>query len=181
MTGFRSSFRRDLERFVQPSQAPRGVRMWLKILAEPGLQFVLLARIQMAAERRKRIGLARLVHLVNLRFTGGEFGHGCSVGPGLVTKHPLGVLVGGGTTLGADCTVLHNVTFGELRLEEVGPRKYPQIGDRVMIGNGAAVLGGVQVGDGAQIGAGAVVIHDLEAGETAVGVPARPIRKRKER
>lgn len=172
-----SDFHSDLQRFTAPVNPPRGVRKLLKVMAEPGLTFCWLMRIQMRLERKKHIGLARIVHLVNLRVTGGEFGHGCQVGPGFVAKHPLGVVIGGGTHIGANCTVLHNVTFGELRPgESAAAGRYPTIGDDVVVGDGATVLGSVCIGAGATIGAGAVVLRDVMPGVTVVGVPAAPVR-----
>ena len=173
-----SPFRHDVARFVVPASPPRGLRLALRVLSEPGLQFSLLARLQMALEGRSKIRLARLAYLLNLRITGGEFGHGCSVGPGFVVKHPLGVLIGGGTRLGRNCTVLHNVTFGERRPDMVVEgSKYPVIGNDCLIGTGAILLGAITVGDGARIGAGAVVLHDVDPGSSVVGAPASPLVK----
>lgn len=170
-----SSFRADVARFVSPLSPPRGFRLLLKVLGEPGLQFAWMVRLQMGFEARSNTRMARVVYLFNLRTTGGEFGHGCAVGPGLVVKHPLGVLIGGGTILGSNCTILHNVTFGERRPDTVAEgRMYPVVGDDCLIGTGAIVLGAINIGHGARIGAGAVVLRDVHSGETVVGAPAKP-------
>lgn len=170
-------FEADLRRFTAPAKPPKGMRRLLKILAEPGLTFCWLLRLQMHLEQQGRMGRARLVYLINLRATGGEFGHGCQIGPGFVAKHPLGVVIGGGTRMGANCTVLHNVTFGELRPGEASAAgRYPKIGDDVMVGDGATILGPVLIGSGATVGAGAVVLRNVSPGVTVVGVPASPVR-----
>lgn len=172
-------FDADIARFVAPRPAPKGFRRFIKVIAEPGLTFVWLMRVQLRLEQKTRMRRARVVHLLNLRVTGGEVGHGCVIGPGLVVKHPLGVVIGGGTAIGRNCTILHNVTFGELRPGAVGSAPaYPQVDHDVLIGNGAALLGSIRVGHGATIGAGAVVLRDVPPKQTAVGVPAQLIQRR---
>jgi serine acetyltransferase len=94
------------------------------------------------------------------------------IGGGCIIAHGLGLVVGGYTVIGEDCTLLHGVTLGEARFDELD---YPRIGNRVTISAGAMVLGGVSVGDGATIAAGAVVLADVPAGVTVAGVPARPV------
>ena len=171
-------FRADVAKFVAPAAAPRGPRLLARVLSEPGLQFVWLARWQMYHEGRGRHQLARLLHLLNLRTTGAEFGHGCVVGGGFVVKHPLGLVVGSGTQIGQNCIVLHNVTFGERRPDEpagVG-RKTPRLGDDCLIGTGAVLLGDIILGHGAKVGAGSVVLNDVGPGVTVVGSPAKAVR-----
>jgi serine O-acetyltransferase len=173
----KDAFNDDVARFVLPARPPQGVKLFTRVLSEPGLQFAWLIRVQMSFERRGRFLPARLVHLLNLRITGGEFGHGCTVRGGLVVKHPLGVVIGGGTVLGRNCTILHNVTFGERRPEDPGSgvQKYPIVGDDCLIGTSAVVLGPIRIGDGAKVGAGAIVLRDVADGVTVVGSPARPV------
>lgn len=94
------------------------------------------------------------------------------IGGGCIIAHGVGLVIGGYTVIGEDCTLLHGVTLGEARFDELD---YPRIGNRVTISAGALVLGGVSVGDGATIAAGAVVLGDVPAGITVAGVPARPV------
>ncbi len=95
------------------------------------------------------------------------------IGGGCIIAHGVGLVVGGYTVIGEDCTLLHGVTLGEARFDELD---YPRIGDRVTISAGALVLGGVTVGDDATIAAGAVVLADVPPGATVAGVPARVLR-----
>jgi serine O-acetyltransferase len=95
------------------------------------------------------------------------------IGGGCIIAHGVGLVVGSYTVIGEDCTLLHGVTLGEARFDELD---YPRIGDRVTISAGALVLGGVTVGDDATIAAGAVVVANVPPGATAAGVPARIIR-----
>ena len=173
------NFRQDVRRFVAPAEAPKGIRLFLKTMLEPGLQFAWMARLQMSLEQGGSSRRARIVHLVNLRATGAEFGHGCTVGGGLVAKHPLGLVVGGGTVIGRNCTILHNVTFGERYPDSVENHslKYPRVGDDCLIGTSAVILGAVRLGDGCKVGAGAVVLHDVPENTSVVGSPARPLHR----
>jgi len=95
------------------------------------------------------------------------------IGGGCIVAHGIGLVIGGRTVIGEDCTLLHGVTLGEVRFDELD---CPRVGDRVTIGAGASVLGGITIGDDAVIGAGAVVLADVPAGAAVAGVPARIIR-----
>ncbi len=92
------------------------------------------------------------------------------IGGGCIIAHGVGLVIGGYTVIGEDCTLLHGATLGEARFDELD---YPRVGNRVTISAGALVLGGVTVGDGATVAAGAVVLADVPAGATVAGVPAR--------
>ena len=89
------------------------------------------------------------------------------IGPGLLLRHGQGVVLSWRSTLGADCELHQHVTLGE-QGEGV-----PHLGDRVLIGASAVLIGGIRIGDDAVIGAGAVVVRDVPPGATAVGNPAR--------
>ncbi len=93
-------------------------------------------------------------------------------GPGLSIAHPGTIVVNLDVRVGASCRIHQGVTLGSLR------GRSPTIGDRVMIGANACVLGGVTVGDDVAIGAGAVVLHDVQDGVTVAGVPARQVSPR---
>jgi serine O-acetyltransferase len=96
------------------------------------------------------------------------------IGGGCIIAHGIGLVIGGHTVIGEDCTLLHGVTLGEVRFDEL---VCPRVGDRVTLGAGAIVLGGITIGDDAVIGAGSVVLADVPAGACVAGVPARLLRK----
>jgi serine O-acetyltransferase len=171
----RAQFLRDVEAFFQPSgRRPSVLRGFVWALLEPGLLFALLLRAQQAAEPRSFV-VARVLHVLNLRFTGGEVGLGCTIGGGLVVRHPIGIVIGGGTRIGSRVTILSGVVFGERRPGKPG-QAYPVVGDDVTIGTGAVLLGGVTVGARAVVGARALVLSDVPAGAVVVGAPARVVR-----
>jgi serine O-acetyltransferase len=96
------------------------------------------------------------------------------IGGGCYLPHSPGIVIGGTSVIGQDCTLLQGVTLGEARFSETA---CPTIGDRVVLGVGATLLGGIHIGEDSFVGAGAVVLEDVPARHIAVGVPAtsRPI------
>jgi serine O-acetyltransferase len=114
--------------------------------------------------------LSQLARLV----TGVEIHPGAQIGRRFFIDHGMGVVIGETTIVGDDVTLYQGVTLGGTG-KEVGKR-HPTIGDHVVIGTGAAILGNIHVGDHVKIGAGSVVLHSVPAHSTAVGVPARTVR-----
>lgn len=96
---------------------------------------------------------------------------GCEIGGGWVLMHGFGVVLNGGTIIGKNCTMYHGVTIGTIDM-----KTSPLIGDNVLIGAGAKVLGNVKVGNLVKIGAGAVVVDDIPDGCTVVGTKATIVR-----
>lgn len=96
---------------------------------------------------------------------------GAVLGEGILIDHATGVVIGETAVVGNGCTLLHHVTLGGSG-KDTGKR-HPTLGDGVLVGAGATLLGPINVGDGARIGAGSLVLTDIPAGRTAVGVPAK--------
>ena len=121
------------------------------------------------------------LHLLLAKITemlcGVTIGVSAKIGRRLVIEHSGGIVVHGNSVIGDDCIIRQGVTIGNRRLDR--PREAPQIGNRVNIGAGAKILGGVRIGDDVEIGANAVVIADVPSGAIAVGVPARIILRAK--
>ncbi|KAK6149644.1 hypothetical protein DH2020_017169 [Rehmannia glutinosa] len=98
---------------------------------------------------------------------------GAKIGRGIVFDHATGIVIGETAVIGNNVTILHNVTLGGTG--KVGGDRHPKIGDGVVIGAGAKVLGNIRVGEDAKIGAGSVVLKEVPARATAVGNPARVV------
>ena len=122
--------------------------------------------------------VARLLSQIVRWWTLIEIHPAAQIGHRLFVDHGAGVVIGETSVIGDDCTFYHGVTLGG-QGTVVDGRRHPTIGNRVVIGAGAIVLGPISIGDDARIGAGAVVISDVPEGRTAVGVPARLVEKKK--
>ena len=116
---------------------------------------------------------ARMVSQGAKFITGIEIHPGATIGKGLVIDHGTGVVIGETAEIGDNCTLYQGVTLGGTG-KDVGKR-HPTLGNNVMVGAGAKVLGPLTIGDNAKIAAGAVALHDIPAGSTAVGIPARVV------
>ena len=106
--------------------------------------------------------------------TGIEIHPGATIGKGLFIDHGMGVVIGETTEIGDNCTLYQNVTLGGTGKEH--GKRHPTLGDNVLVGAGAKVLGPFRVGDNARVAAGAVVLEEVPDNATAVGVPARIVR-----
>jgi serine O-acetyltransferase len=140
------------------------------ILGYPGLHAVWAHRLthRMWSNPRLRIA-ARLISLWTRTITGIEIHPGAVIGRRLFIDHGTGVVIGETAEIGDDVMLYHDVTLGGRSLQRV--KRHPTIGDGVVIGAGARVLGPVFVGARAQIGANAVVVRDVPEGAVVVGVP----------
>jgi len=119
---------------------------------------------------------ARLISLWTRSFTGVEIHPGATIGRRFFIDHGTGVVIGETAEIGDDVMIYHDVTLGGRSLKRT--KRHPTIGDGVVIGAGARVLGPVTVGNRAQIGANAVVVRDVPAGVVVVGVPVEVLRPR---
>lgn len=145
-------------------------------LSYPGVHALWAYRL---ANRLWKAGLrivARLIQQATRTMTGVDIHPAASIGRRLFIDHATGVVIGETAVVGEDCLIFHGVTLGGQRM--VKGKRHPTVGDRVMIGAGAKVLGAITVGDDAKIGANAVVVKDVPAGGIAIGVPAK-LRKAK--
>ena len=138
-----------------------------------GLHAVIYHRIAHWFYKHKMKFIARWVSQTGRFFTGVEIHPGAQIGRGLLIDHGMGVVIGETAVVGDNCTIYQGVTLGGTG-KDTGKR-HPTIGNNVMIGSGAKVLGPFTVGDNSKIAAGAVVLDAVPEGATAVGVPARMI------
>ena len=155
-------------------------RSFLEILLlYPGLRAIRMHRRANWCYRHRLLFLARYISQRAVRKTGIEIHPGARIGRRFFIDHGTGVVIGETTEIGDDVTIYQGVTLGGTG-KDVGKR-HPTIGNRVMIGAGAKVLGPFKVGDGSQIAAGAVVLEEIPPNCTAVGVPAQVVRQNGQR
>lgn len=118
--------------------------------------------------------IARFISQRARHKTGIEIHPGAKIGRGLFIDHGMGVVIGETTEIGDNCTIYQNVTLGGTGKDH--GKRHPTLGNNVLVGSGAKVLGPFKVGDNARIAAGAVVLTEVPENATAVGVPARIVR-----
>ena len=155
-------------------------RSFLEILLlYPGLRAIRMHRRAYWCYHHRLFFLARYISQRAARKTGIEIHPAATIGRRFFIDHGTGVVIGETTIIGDDVTIYQGVTLGGTG-KDVGKR-HPTIGNHVMIGAGAKVLGPFTVGDGSQIAAGAVVLDEIPPHCTAVGVPAQVIKQNGQR
>ncbi|SDB70600.1 serine O-acetyltransferase [Belnapia rosea] len=146
---------------------------WIEaVTCYAGLHAVLMHRLAHGFYRMGLRALARAISHTSRFITGIEIHPGATIGRRLFIDHGMGVVIGETAEIGDDVLVYHGVTLGGLSGQP--GKRHPTIGNGVAIGAGAQVLGPIRIGDNARIGANAVVVAEVPAGETVVGIPARP-------
>jgi len=141
------------------------------LLLYPTIHALFAHRIAHFFFAKKMYFLARLISQVSRWNTGIEIHPGAKIGRRLFIDHGMGVVIGETATVGDDCTIYHGVTLGATDCD--APKRHPDLGNRVMVGAGAKVLGPIKISDDAKIGANSVVLKNVPEGATAVGIPAR--------
>jgi serine O-acetyltransferase len=143
---------------------------------DPGFKCVALYRVQQKLTI-KHPRLSMLISSYNLRQTGAQFCVGASVGQGLIVRHPAGIVIGGGVVIGENCILSQGVTIGQKVVSSRAVNVYPRLGNQVLVGANAIILGNINIGDDVTIGAMTLVKSDLDNGVTVVGNPSRVIKK----
>jgi len=145
------------------------------LLLYPSIRVLLYYKIAHFFYGKNLFFIARIFSQLGRFFTGIEIHPGAIIGKGLFIDHGMGVVIGETAVIGDNVIMYHGVTLGGTG-KHTGKR-HPTIGNNVVIGTGAKVLGPIKVGDGAKIGANAVVLENVPANTTAVGIPAKILNK----
>ncbi len=148
-------------------------------LCYPGLHAILLYRVSHSLWERKLNKTARVISAFSRFLTGVDIHPAARIGQNLFIDHATGVVIGETAEIGDDVTLYHGVTLGGTSSSE--GKRHPTLGNRVIVGAGAKILGPLLIGDDARIGSNAVVLKDVPEGATAVGVPAQIVRCRKKK
>ena len=161
----------NLRRIVENDPAARSKLEVL--LLYPCIHVEIAHKLSHFLYKHKWFFLARLISQIARFFTGIEIHPGATIGKGLCIDHGMGVVIGETAEIGDDVLIYHGITLGGTGKDK--GKRHPTIGNGVVIGAGAKVLGPIKVGDNAKIGANAVVVKDVPEGATAVGIPAKNI------
>lgn len=144
----------------------------------PGIHAVLFHRMSHWLWRKGLRWLARFLSNVSRLFTGIEIHPGATIGRRFFIDHGMGVVIGETAEIGDDCTLYHGVTLGGTSWSK--GKRHPTLGNNVVVGAGAKILGPIQIGEGARVGSNAVVVKDVPSGATVVGIPGRVIERKSE-
>jgi len=142
----------------------------------PGVHALLLHRLSHRLWQWHLKWLARMLSVFGRWMTGIEIHPAAKIGRRFFIDHGMGVVIGETAEIGDDCTLYHGVTLGGTTWEK--GKRHPTLGNDVVVGAGAKVLGPITLADGARVGSNAVVVKDVPAGTTVVGIPGRVVSKR---
>lgn len=165
----RTNLSRDLAAIRDRDPAARGT--FETLLCYPGLHAVAAHRVAHGLWRRGWRTSARFLAYLSRAFTAIDIHPGATIGPGFFIDHGAGVVIGETAEIGTDVTIYHGVTLGGVSWNP--GKRHPTLGDRVMVGAGAKILGPITIAADARVGANAVVVVDVPQGATIVGQPAR--------
>ena len=141
----------------------------------PGLKAIRRHRVAHWFFKHNMKFIARVISQQTVKMTNIEIHPGATIGRRFFIDHGTGVVIGETAVIGDNCTIYQGVTLGGTG-KDTGKR-HPTLGNGVLVGAGAKLLGNFTVGDGAKIAAGAVVLGDVPSDSTAVGIPARVVRR----
>ena len=170
-----NSIREDIASVFDRDPAARST--WEVITCYPGFHALRIHRIANWLWHMNLRWLGRLVSHLGRFLTGIEIHPGATIGRRFFIDHGMGVVIGETAEIGDDVTLYHGVTLGGTSWKE--GKRHPTLGNGVVVGAGAKILGPISIGDGAKIGSNAVVVKDVPAGATAVGIPARILDEEK--
>ena len=149
------------------------------LTAYPGVHAMLFHRLAHGLWGLGAKWLARVVSHIGRWLTGIEIHPGAVIGRRFFIDHGMGVVIGETAVIGDDCTLYHGVTLGGTSWQK--GKRHPTLGNDVVVGAGAKVLGPIDIGDGARIGSNSVVVRSVPANSTVVGVPGRLIERKEPR
>ena len=140
----------------------------LEVLLYPSFKAMFYYKISHFLYVNKKYFLARYISEKAKRKTGIEIHPGATIGKGLFIDHGVGVVIGETAIIGNNVTIYHGVTLGGVK--NINKKRHPTIGNNVMIGCGAKILGDITIGNNVKIGANSIILHDVEDNCTKVGV-----------
>ena len=161
--------RRDIQAVRERDPAARST--FEVLLCYPGVHALALHRVAHAIWRRGWTITARFLSHIARFLTGIEIHPAARLGPGLFIDHGMGVVIGETAEVGENVTLLQGVTLGGTSLKR--EKRHPTLGNNVVVGAGAKIIGAFKIGDGSRIGAGSVVVREVPTNSVVVGVPGR--------
>ena len=158
------------------SKDPAATNILSVILLYQGFHVLVFHRIGHFLYKHRLYFFARMISQISRFLTGIEIHPGAKIGRKLFIDHGMGIVIGETATIGNNCTIYHGVTLGGTGKDK--KKRHPDIGNNVVIGCGAKVLGPIKIDDNVKIGANAVVLKNIEKDTTVVGIPAKETERR---
>jgi serine O-acetyltransferase len=171
---FWETVKTDYQREYQCSTYDGHGRKVFHTVTSPGFQAVFIFRVTHWLYENSIPVIGMILQRFIEIWAGISISPKAKIGPGLVIYHFGGIVINGNAVLGRDCELHHHVTIGN----RVPGGPSPELGDRVKVGTGAVIIGGIKIGDEAEIGANAVVLESVPNGAVAVGIPAKVVRQK---
>jgi len=172
--GLIASIKRDIKAAFEHD--PAAVSTLEILLAYPGFHARQYHRLAHTLFKWRVPVLPRLISHCSRFFTGIEIHPGATIGEGFFVDHGMGVVIGETSVIGDNVTLYQGVTLGGTSQQHV--KRHPTLGNNVVVGVGAQVIGDITIGDNAKVGAGSVVVSSVPANATVVGVPGRVVAMR---
>ncbi len=163
------ALRRDMRTVFERDPASRS--RLEALFCYPGVHALAFHRVGNRLWRRGWFGTARFVSHISRFLTGIEIHPAAKLGPGLFIDHGMGVVIGETAEVGKNVTLYQGVSLAGTSLKR--EKRHPTLGDNVVVGAGAKVIGAIYIGDNSRIGAGSVVVRDVPPNSVVVGVPGR--------
>lgn len=173
MIRFIKSLIRDIDSVFDRDPAARN--RWEVFFLYPHIKAIITYRIAHQLYHNGHLFLARWISNIGRRMTGIEIHPGAIIGQGLFIDHGIGVVIGETAVVGNNVTMYHGATLGGTGNEK--GKRHPTVGDNVVVGTSAKVLGDIYIASGTRIGANAVVLKDTLPNSTMVGVPAVAVKE----
>ena len=138
------------------------------IILYPGFHILVFHKIAHFLYNHRLLFLARLISQLGRFFTGIEIHPGAKIGRRLFIDHGMGIVIGETATVGNDCTIYHNATLGGTGKDKY--KRHPDLGNNVMVGCGAKILGPIKIGNNVKIGSNSTILSSVEDNKTVVGI-----------
>ena len=168
------SLYRDAKNIKQKDPATKNI--FEVVLLYPGFHILIFHRVAHFLYKIKLKLFARLISQIGRFFTGIEIHPGAQIGKRLFIDHGMGIVIGETAEVGDNCTIYHGSTLGGTGKDK--NKRHPTIGNNVLVGAGAKILGPILIGDNVKIGAGAVVLNNIKANTTVVGIPGKIVKEK---
>ena len=163
----------DLDIVLERDPAPKSRAE--AMLFSPGLHAIKFYRISHEMYESKMFFFARMVNFFSRMWTGADIHPGAKIGKRFFIDHASGVVIGETSEIGDDVSIFQGVTLGGVSTSK--GKRHPTLGNNVVVGAGAAILGAITIGDNVKVGAGSVVVKDVPPNSTVVGIPAKIVQR----